>query len=312
MARPNPVERALEWLIRRHALRAAKAERAALGETQRAALAQARLLLEVARRVAEPAEALPHGSRPSVLLDLYRSAITWSLRGGSDGTERPLAELWESAPERVRSAAGAEAAVPALRALLLNQPEAGSLGVPESGVRLVREFAEALERELEAPERNVERLEVQRWTRISVIALLLTGTVVGVPYLLRGPDLAENRPFKLSSVYGGCDERGKCGDLMFHTQIEDNPWITLDLGSVKTVRAVEVKNRTDCCADRAVPLVVELGTEPGTERRNFREVARKTGTFTTWRATFKSTMARYVRLRTPKTTALHLESVKVR
>lgn len=304
--KPALFAQAIEWLFRASELREARTARDGIGAERRAALDQARLLLEVARRVAEPAEALPRGSRPAVLLDVYRSAITWALRAASDGTERSLSELWESAPpERLRAAAGDDASVQIVRELLLNRADHGSLTVLHTSVR---EFAEALERELSAPSQRVERLQTRRWIRLGLLAAVIASLALGAAYLARGPDLAKNRPFKLSSVYNNCNERGKCGELMFHTQNETNPWITIDLGESKTVRMVEVTNRSDCCAERAVPLSVELSDD----NRNFREVARRNANFSSWTAKFKPRRARYVRLRSLHTTSLHFENVVLR
>jgi len=310
MELPKPVASLIEGLLRRRALRAAVAKRDQGGKERRAALDQARLLVEIGRRVAEPAETLPRGSRPAALLLLYRNAVRWALRAEAPGTaDQPLADAWESAPrERLRAAAGDDAKLQEVRSLLTNWPEAGALDATASQAELLRSFTEALVYELDAPERDVQRLEVQRYTRLGLSSALLAALVFGVPYLLRGPDLARDRPFKLSSVYGGCDEAGKCGELMFHTQIEPEPWVTFDLGAERTLRSVELKNRTDCCSERAVPLAVELSGDD----RSFTEVARRQSNFTTWRASFKARKARYVRLRSLHTTALHLENVQIR
>jgi hypothetical protein len=305
----SSLAKALEWLVRRQALRDAAAKRESAGTSRRAAIDQARLLLEVARRVAEPAETLPRGSRPAVLLDLYRSAVMWALRANADPSATSLAELWDGADaERLRAAAGNDTEVTAVRELLVGERESASLEVPASAVARVGFFSEALVGAVDDPAREVERLQLQRWTRLGLVAGVLVAIAVATPYLLRGPDLAAGRPFKLSSVYGGCDERGKCGTLMFHTELQENPWVVIDLGEVKTVRSVQVKNRSDCCADRSIPLVVELGKD----NRKFSEVARRDSEFTSFRATFKPQKARYVRLRAPKSTYLHLESIEVR
>jgi hypothetical protein len=303
------LKNSLEWLVRRQALREAVAERDRLGTRRRAAIDQAQLVLEVARRVAEPAETLPRGSRPAVLLELYRNAVTWALRADAEDTTAPLAKLWDdAATERLSTAAGGAEGAAKLRELLVNTPENASLDVLDSSVAPVRTFAEALVSTIHDPVQQVERLQVQRWTRLALVAAMLGSIVVAMPYLLQGPDLAAGRPFKLSSVYGGCNERGKCGTLMFHTETEPNPWITIDLGAQKTLKTIQIKNRSDCCAERAVPLVVELSSD----NRKFSEVARREAQFSTWTAKLKSKKARYVRLRSLQTSPLHFEDVVVR
>jgi hypothetical protein len=260
--------------------------------------------------VSEPAEALPPGSREAVLLCLYRDAVTWALRAEANaGPERTLAELWGAvSPARLTAAAGGDASRDAVHELLTKLPEAGSLDARDGSVALARSFSEALLRELDAPERNLSRIERQRYTRLGLLVVAVGALVLGAAHLLRGPDLAAKRPFELSSVYQGCNAPGKCAELMFHTEREEKPWATIDLGSSKTVSSVEVKNRTDCCSERAIPLVVELSTD----NRNFSEVARRDADFAFWEPRFKAQQARYVRLRSLQTTALHLKGIVIR
>ena len=66
-------------MLRRHALREARTAVIPRGARRDRAVCQARLLLEVARRVAEPVEGFPPGARPPVRLALYRQAAYWAL-----------------------------------------------------------------------------------------------------------------------------------------------------------------------------------------------------------------------------------------
>src|SRR4029078_11522553 len=107
-------------------------------------------------------------------------------------------------------------------------------------------------------------------------------------------------------------EKQRCGKtptrLFVHTEEEAEPRIEMDLGSAHTVSGVFVKNRDDCCRDRAVPLVVELSTD----RKTWRLIARRVDAFSTWTESFSSVRARYVRLRVERKSVLHLEKVEVR
>ena len=78
-------------------------------DPREAAARQARLVLEVARRTAEPAEALPPGAQPAVVLALYRDAIYWALAARRAGP-RPTARRPARAVGRVESAAGGRVA----------------------------------------------------------------------------------------------------------------------------------------------------------------------------------------------------------
>ncbi len=96
--------------------------------------------------------------------------------------------------------------------------------------------------------------------------------------------------------------------IFFHTATENGPWIEFDLSRPQRVGAVEVWNRSDCCMERAAPLVVETSMDDA----HWREVARRHYSFSYWRVSFSSVEARYVRLRVDKKSQLHLESVAIR
>jgi len=99
-----------------------------------------------------------------------------------------------------------------------------------------------------------------------------------------------------------------CPALMFHTDDQDNPWVEVDLGSVKTIRRIEVNNRTDCCSDRAIPAVVEVSVD----RTKWTQVGRREDEFRSWAIKFQPRSARYVKVSVPRRTTFHLKSVAVR
>jgi hypothetical protein len=310
-----------EWIFRPAALRAAKGALPAAGGGQTAATRQAKLLLEVARRVAEPGEALPSGAQPALLLGLYRDAIWWALAARwPDGTPPPddLRALWEASHPRAQTPTKIWAATPpdgaaaeALRKTVFDGPAPRSLAATGDDVARARAAAEALVWDLDAPRRHVEGVLIQRWLRLALIAAALVLLAIGVRVVLLGPDLAAGKPFRLSSQFAGwagCLAQNGCHGLMFHTETEANPWIEIDLGAPTKVRRVEVINRGNCCAERAVPLVVEVSTD----RVKFTPVARRDTPFGSWKTDFPAKVARYVRLRAERRTVLHLQSVVVR
>jgi hypothetical protein len=183
-----------------------------------------------------------------------------------------------------------------------------------------RAILEGFARELlalrEAPEREharAARKAVARGgTALVVIAGLLAAGANLVSYVAAGPDLALGRPWKTSSTLLTCDPaHSSCGgqvtEIFFHTRDEDSPWISFDLGSDKTVKRVDVRNRLDCCQDRAVPLVVEVSDDEA----HWTQVAWRDAGFTRWTARFRPVHARYVRLRASRHTTLHLEGVAI-
>jgi hypothetical protein len=128
-----------------------------------------------------------------------------------------------------------------------------------------------------------------------------------------GPDLADGKPWTASSAAIQClPAHRNCGGLhrgvFFHTQMENEPWVRIDLGAEHEVQRIELQNRLDCCKDRAVPLIAELSKD-GT---SFHAVARRDEVFDTWHTRFAPESARYVRIRVLRRSALHLERVDVR
>lgn len=128
-----------------------------------------------------------------------------------------------------------------------------------------------------------------------------------------GPNLAAGKPWTASSTAFACfPEKHNCGGLragvFFHTQMEHEPWLRIDLGAEQEIERIELQNRLDCCQDRAVPLVVELSKD-GTR---FHTVARRAEVFDVWHTKIRPERARYVRIRVLRYSALHLERVDIR
>jgi hypothetical protein len=293
-----------EWIFCSAAMASARAEQRQRGAPAERAAQQARLLIEVARRADESVKTLPSGSRTAVLFGLYRDAIYWALvaRSNAGPTWPDLAALWG---RHLGSATGEE---DGLALAALSPSLAPSLDVSDDQEARARSLAERLVLDLDAPRWQVERVRVRRAMRGLLVGAALVLVGLGVRTLALGPNLAAGKPFRTSSTYAGCLTDPLCADLLFHTNTEANPWVEFDLGSARQVSRVEVKNRSDCCGDRAVPLVLELGED----RASFRQVARRDTLFSTWTATFHEQTARYVRLTAQKQTALHLEAVAVR
>jgi hypothetical protein len=186
------------------------------------------------------------------------------------------------------------------------------------------ELAEAAQR---AVDHRIDRTlrEVVPLRRLGLLAalrlgLLLVSVLAGIGaasyaahFWLVGPDLAAGRPFHTSSTLYECDpDARECGGAptraFFHTKEEDNPWVEIDLGSIRQVRSVEVGNRSDQAGERALPLLVELSTDGNL----YRAVGERSQPFTTWTLEFERQPARFVRLTARRRTILHLEYVRVR
>jgi len=309
---PLALSRVSEWVLRRDALRTARAAVPARGDRRDRALCQARLLLEVARRVAEPVEGFPPGSRAAVRLGLYREAAFWALSASRpDGGDAPstLAGAWaDQDPERLRRAASDDAAVDWLRQTLTDRGGPDPLDVTEEDADRALAFVQALIGEMDAPRRRVAVVLGHRWLRIASVALVLLLIIWGFYRLALGSNLLAGRPFHTSSTFLGCSSDPQCQGLLFHTEAELNPWVEFDLGAPKTFHRLEVTNRSDCCAERTIPLVAEASND----RVTWKELARRDTEFSTWTAKFPPRTARYFRLRVARHSTFHLKDVALR
>lgn len=186
----------------------------------------------------------------------------------------------------------------------------------EVGVGMLRDEARALlEARVALRQRRVERgwRETVGFVAPGLVAIVLC--VAGYTLAQRALqpiDLAEGKPWTASSAWAFCTPRaGRCGPLtsriLFHTKDDDSPWFRIDLGAPTTVSGATIINRTDDAPERAVPLLLEISDDD----QVFREVARRDSEFSVWRPSFPPVQARYVRLRVPRKTWLHLEAVKL-
>jgi hypothetical protein len=304
-----------DWLLRRRLVDEARAELANLGERRTRALEQARLLAEVEGRVENPVETLPPGSAPAVALDLYREAVYWALVAMRPADGEPpsdLRALWDESAAGAflrLSADGVDVDVGAARSVLVDRTGDRALDPKEETVARARQCADALVAHLLAPRRRLGRLLAQRWVRVGLASLAIVLAAVGARRMVVGPNLVAGKTFRASSSWSGCKGDARCDVLLFHTDVETNPWATVDLGAPTTVRTIEITNREDCCAERAVPLVVEMSDDDN----NWTEIARRDEEFKTWKAKLPPKTARYLRFKIPKPGAvLHLRDIVVR
>lgn len=313
------------WILRTSALRDARRAVAAAAEGADASrrVRQARLLVEVAARVIEPTHELPAGSRAAVALSLYRDAVYWmlaaqagfpdggpSVPAGAAALARGLDALWSEAlpPATLLEAAGGDpAALAALRQVLVGLSPPLALGATPGDVEHVRAFVESLVWLHDRPRRVLAQAQWQRWTRLGLVVAVIVLVVAGGRKLALGRNWADGRTFRTSSSHPSCQPHD-CADLLFHTLVENDPWVEIDLGQVRSIHRIDIANRSDCCAERAVPLVAEVSLDD----RHWNQVARREAEFSTWTAKFPTRPARYVRLHVPRETALHLEGIAVR
>jgi hypothetical protein len=322
-AAPAEAKGVVEWFWRGAALRRARAYVTELPITERTALERAQVALELADRAYDPVEPLRAGSSLAVAVSLYREAVYWGLRAQSEhysgGT---LTTLFESVPSEVLSfMAGSADELELVRRALVERTFVETAALPPEllprDAERAREFAHALLRRKLAPQSRVTSLLLQRAARTLALCGLLVAAVLGgwsmLAGLKRGPDLAAGKPWHASSSSATCrPQEHRCAgvhtDMFFTTEEEKEPWLEIDLGKNTAFNQVEITNRSDCCPDRAVPLVVEVSRD----HKNWREVSRRMDTFSVWQSQFAAQSARYVRLRVLRRTILHLDKVAVR
>lgn len=309
---------AVEWLWRGRALAKARAKVSAIVDPT--ADAHARAALELGVRALDPAEPMPDRGAKHLAIDLFRQSLFWLTvavtherpgertarvilgadrlaRAGVDGTR------WERAWETLETGTfESDAALePALAAEIAETS---------------RDLVEALFVFADDPSREVSRVLLARWSRLVTIALVVIALVVVASVAVKkagqGKNLAAGKPWKTSSTYPTCNfDAHECNgsptNVFFHTNEEDNPWWEVNLGAPTQFAHIEIENRSDCCTERVVPLVVEVSDD----EKSWREIGRKKDVFSTWTLNAPA-RATYVRLRVAKRSFLHLGSVVIR
>jgi hypothetical protein len=311
-----------EWLTLGHALAAARGRITSRPLATSVRLERAQAAAELAARALDPVTPIRRGNGNASAVTLARESAFWALAAWMpDESPATLGAAIDMAdPARVAFAAGGEQRLAWFRSSLVDRTfiEIAQLSVDDQR-QLADEalrFTAALVDELERPAREVSMIRAQRWVRfvisVGVVALLAFGAVRGVDRLRLGTDLASGKPTRTSSAYGGFSLESHTCDtndtkILFHTNEEQNPWYEIDLGAPTSIKAVEIRNRTDGFGERAVPLAVEVSDD----RNAWTEIGQRTTNFETWRLTIPPRTNRYVRVRALKRTWLHLERVSV-
>lgn len=324
----------LEWFWQGRAVQAVRARGTTLTPRGQELLRRARLAHELGGRALEPQEPLPSGNGDAIACELYRESLEWSLaahqeqgvgttKSSSISTSRDLGELWDAAdPTFLTKMAGKGPEASKLRGEVvgrtfrdfaeLESAEQARLG------RALRLSAENATTALDATQNELDRIWLRRVVRLGALALAVVALVILISkttsWAETGKDLASDADWSVSSLYvaePGCpapsQECAASPNFFIHTNQEESPWLMFDMKAPKSISAVRVDNRLDCCYDRAIPLIVEVSDDAKT----WKEVARRTTDFSSWKAEFPTTRTRYVRLRIPKLTNLHFSRVRL-
>jgi hypothetical protein len=183
-----------------------------------------------------------------------------------------------------------------------------SLSEAAHAARELRRLAVLLAAPLVEATRPVTRVLWRRWLRVAVLVVLATA---GCWAALRRPNWALGRPVAATNNDHAVVKNtgqlvdGNKSNLGFHSTKSPHV-VVIDLGSERKISRVVVYNRGDCCAERALPLRIELG-----DGKSFKRVAERTSAFEVWRARVPPSIARYVRLESTNSQPFHLAEVEV-
>jgi hypothetical protein len=245
----------------------------------------------------------------------------WALRSTvREGHGTAPWDIWrELRPEVVRDVTGSDADRLALAVQLFGSVDSfvRLSELPKVEYRIVvsrmRDLAASSLVLAEAPRATLERVRLRRALRLVLACALVAAFATAIfAWAMRRPNLAASAARRTSSTWAQCfPELGECGGsnlkVFFHTNEEAEPWIEFDFGSAMRFSSLIVRNRRDCCKERATPLVAELSDDGQT----YREFARIDSVFTEWKPAFAPQVARFLRLRVARTSTLHLEGVDV-
>jgi hypothetical protein len=307
--------RFVDWILVRKDLARARAAAAELRPEQREFLRRAKLALELGEVAFAPGNAVRSGSTAPLAVNLFRQSVYWALlvqRAQSAGSSPE--QLWaETDRSLLQSVAGNESEyayfTTAMRSTFIELAE-GTEEAQRAGAVKLRRGAQRL---IKDAQRIIWFLAWTKLKRVVRVVLAVLIPTVAIVWLWPAKtDLAKGATFRLSSIGVECHpEKSECGgvktDILFHTRLEPDPWFEYDFGVPVAFSSLTIKNRSDYGPERAVPLVVEVSNDD----KSFKEVARRESSFATWRPSFTTQRARYLRLRIARESMLHLEAIKV-
>jgi hypothetical protein len=317
---PAPRRSPLEYLLLRESIDEQRRQISAEGGAGAADLGRAETAFSAAMRLLDPADPFPSGPTPHLVLLLLREAAFWSFRSLRIPGETLESQLDQAPAELLVFIAGGEDSLAKARTLLLGSGHEEALRPVtelEHDAQEATKILQALLKKATEPQRKLEHLLLLRTFRIGV-AVGLLGGVIGlvlwvVSIVTTPPDLLAGKVWHASSSYKNYNPTtrivdGNSTEIFFHTNEEMNPWVEFDLAHPALIKSITVKNRSDCCSERAIPLVVEVSQD----RSHWKEVARRNEDFRQWTSKISPQQARYVRIRSLRKTWLHLEKVHVR
>lgn len=289
-----------------------------------AEFARARASREAAGYLLRHGHRLQHSNGTAAAGALLRRALRLALlaaltrRGHELPTEPSNELLWEAAlagDDRLEPSLAAEARRAWLAPDVLADGGDHRPGADDPTEALLRAVDHYLA-PLEEAARALPRARAARYLRWTLLVLIAAALIVGAVALgqqrAAPPNLARGKPTEASSLRSSYDSAAGVVDgitdaVGVHTRSEKDPWVTVDLGAPQPVAGVRVTNRSDCCQERALPLVLEVSDDG----EQFVEVARRTRWFWRWSQRVRARPVRFVRLRVDGKSVLHLNEIEV-
>jgi len=272
--------------------------------------------MKVGDRLADTILVARRDAAAEAALAAYGQGLLWAVTAQTDDPPGDVDEaLARIAPELLGAAGGERALARAREALARTTFDRARMTETDqiADLTAVRAVLGGVIQSLRSRRPSPRRLVATRAIRIGMIAAAVAIMIAEVVALWRPTDLAAGKPWTASSMDWSCDPglgmcRGMPIGIFFQTREEDSPWVRIDLGSAQWLSSITVINRRDCCAERAIPLLLEIGMDGA----HFWKVAEQRAIFQEWKATFPRVLARFVRARVNRRTILHLERISVR
>jgi len=329
---------AFDWLRLGSVGNASQVDFRPLSDRASTLVGRAQLANFLALTAFRPSDALPFPGADAVACELSREAVYWALlalreasttvSGSGAPADAPpsdsnaLATLWsETEHELLDRAAGGSEHTDRVRTDLVGNSfvEFAELSADLQAATAARlyAFADRLIEPLAAPQRALERAWVRRFQLLMVALVALIALGFAAKSLKDrhdlGSDLAASASWQASSQYNECSCQSPeqscdaCPNFFFHTLEENHPSVVFDLHRVQALSAVVVENRRDCCSERALPLVVQVSSD----QKHWKTVATRKDEFETWRTSFPTEQARWVKLYVARRDFLHLARVRL-
>ncbi len=168
---------------------------------------------------------------------------------------------------------------------------------------------------------SLAEVRVIRAAAITPMSPTATATAAATGNLALGKPAAQSSMIE-GAVPGravdGVTDGGWSSGSVTHTNLEDQPWWSVDLGAVEPIATIDVWNRTDCCADRLTSFWVLVSDTPfaSPQLDTARGQAGVSGYFVAGTAATPTTVAvgrsgRYVRVQLAGRNYLSLAEVQV-